>query len=278
MSVGFKVNAIYVGKANMGLTFVPQDTNINVTYLNIGDNRIICVTNMSFPLVNELNTLQIRRNGLTYIENGAFDYNAKLENIWAGINSIMQLPHSFGLAATSLRRIDFWSTLRDPAIGKMDFTEMIKLNWLNIGCSNHHGIFDASRLPQNLETIILWRARQTQFPDFARYTPNTATIMVPGNAITEVPGECIVESLALKQLYLANNKLSTVPLTKLQMAGNQLVCDQSLCWISMWSLVKTPSYITDAIRCETPGFLQGVLLTDINPVTLGCQNGACYWQ
>ena len=95
MSVGFKVNAIYVGKANMGLTFVPQDISINVTYLNNGDNKIIRVMNMSFPLFKKLYRLQISRNGLTYIENGAFDHNAKLEHIMAGVNTIMQLPHKF---------------------------------------------------------------------------------------------------------------------------------------------------------------------------------------
>ena len=143
---------------------------------------------------------------------------------------------------------------------------MIKLNWLNIGCNNHRGIFDASRLPRNLETIILSRPWLTQFPDLAHYTPNTATIMVAGNTITEFPGEYIVVNFAFKQQYLANKRLLTMPdmyrlpLTKLQMSRNPLVCDQSLCWIRMWPWMKTPSYITDDIRCETPDFLHGVLL------------------
>ena len=83
MSVCFTASAIYVGKSNMGLTFVPQDISINVTYLIIGDNMIICVTNMSFSLFKELHTLQIRRNGLcTLHTKRSGNHGAWKHNYW----------------------------------------------------------------------------------------------------------------------------------------------------------------------------------------------------
>ena len=191
-------SAIYVDKSNMGLASVPQDISIHVTSLNLDHNRIIRITNMSFVLVKELHTLKLFQNGLTYIENGSFDHNAKLEKKSAAHNTIMQLPHSFGATATSLRDLYLWCSLRDPAVHTMNFTEMINLNWLNIGCSNMDGVFDASRLPQNLKNTCLNLGGLTEFPDFARHTPDIATIMTALNAITEVPGEYIIGNTALK--------------------------------------------------------------------------------
>ena len=278
-------SAIYIDKSSMGLASVPQNISIQVTSLNLNHNRIIRITNKSFAMFKELHTLKLVRNGLTYIENGSFDHNAKLEKISAAVNNIIQLPHSFGAAATSLRHLHLWCALRDPAVHKINFTEMINLNWLNIGCSNLHGVFDASRLPRNLGNTCLNYGRLTQFPDFARHTPNIATIMTAGNAITEVPSDYIIGNTALKQLNLNNNKLSTIPdlyhlpLEGLTLYENHIVCNQSLCWIRMWPWMRTPTDITDDITCATPASLQGVLLMAINPITLGCHNGACYyWQ
>ena len=193
-------SAIYVDKSSMGLASVPQDISIQVTSLNIEHNKIIRITNMSFVLFKELHTLKLSRNGLTYIENGSFDHNANLEKISAEHNNIMQLTHSFGAAATSLRNLHLLCALHDPSVQTMNFTEMINLNWLNIGCSNLHGIFDASRLPRNLGNTCLNYGGLTQFPDFARHTPNIATIMTVGNAITEVPSDYIIGNTALKTI------------------------------------------------------------------------------
>ena len=275
MSVCFFTSAIYVAKSNMGLTSVPQNISIQATYLHLGGNKISRITNMSFVLFKELTMLKLSGNGLTHIENGTFDHNAKLEKIYAKSNNIRQLPHSFGSAATRLRILDLWCALRDLPIGSMNFTEMIRLKWLNIECRNLHGVFHVSRLPRELETIGLYFARLTQFPDFARYTPSIAKIMVSGNRITEVPSEHIVESSTLKQVNLVSNRLSTVPdfyhlpLRGLPVSRNPIVCDQSLCWIHMWPWMKTPANIDRNIKCATPNFLQSVMLVDTTRLPLG---------
>ena len=108
-----------------------------------------------------------------------------------------------------------------------------------------------------------------------------AKIALSGNAITEIPRDQLVGNLELEILYLARNRISTIPdlyhlpLTDLYLAGNPLVCDNALCWIRMWPWMKPP-LVTDAITCETPDSLQHALLMDINPITLTCQMGGSY--
>ena len=276
--------AIRIDMSEMNLTTVPEDILTDVTNLILDRNKIIRITNTSLALYQELSYLHIWRSSLTYIEDGSFDHNPKLKTLSAGGNQIMQLPRSFGAATTSLSAIHFWCSLRDQAILNINLIEMISLRWLNAGCANHHGRFDAALLPRNLVYICLNYGSLVEFLDFGRYTPKMAEILMSGNAITEIPSEYIVTSLALKELYLNNNRLSTIPdlyhlsLTKLHLRSNPISCDQSLCWVRMWPWMKTPADITDGITCKTPGFLLGVFLMDINPSTLGCHEGAFGWQ
>ena len=272
-----------VDKRRMGLTSVPQDINASVTDLNLDSNYIIRITNMCFMLYRELGILRLKNNTLTYIEDGSFDHNAKLDKLLAPKNSIIQLPHSFGLAAASLRIIHFWCALRHEAFTTANFSGLIRLEWLNLGCANLHGKFHASILPHNLELIGLSLTGIPQFPDFSRYTPDVATIGLAGNAITDIPREKLVGTVALQKLYLPRNRLSTMPdlyhlpLTRLTLSRNPLVCDSALCWIRMRPWIEA-SFSTDAITCESPDTLQDALLVDINPITLACETGGSKWK
>ena len=157
------IRAIYVEMSSMNLTFVPQDINANVTHLILDSNDIIRITNVSLAIYKELYILRIWKNDLQFIEDGSFDHNTKLEELDARYR-IVQLPDSFGPAVTSLIKIDFWCALREPAIFDVQFTKMERLKWLELGCGNYRGVFDAARLPPNLETINLRLGRLTQFP------------------------------------------------------------------------------------------------------------------
>ena len=271
---------MYIDLSRRGLQVVPQNINTHVTYLLLNENDISRITNTSIALYKELRVLEIWTNDLTYIEDGSFDHNPKLETLSAGNNLIMQLPQSFGVAEKSLSTIHFWCALRDPAISSLNLSQMRSLKWLNLGCGNYHGKFDAALLPPNLEYICFNHGGLTEFPDFGRFTPNLTTIQLSSNDVSEIPNEYIANISTLKELYLDNNRLLTVPylyhlpLIDLHLSNNPLVCNQSLCWIRMSPWMKTPPLITDDITCETPGSLHLVPLMDINPITLGCENGA----
>ena len=277
------ISALSIDQSRMDLTSVPKEINALVADLNLDSNYITRITNMSFVLYRELCILRVKNNGLTYIEDGSFQNNAKLKQLLAPRNRIMQLPHSFGPAAASLRTIDFWCAVRHKAFSTANFSEMIRLEWMNIGCVNLRGKFHASVLPRNLKYIGLGWLGLSQFPDLARYTPNVATVGLTGNAITDIPREKLVGNLVLQKLYLAINKISTMPdlyhlpFLHLSLARNPLVCDSALCWMRMWPWMKTP-LIIDAITCDTPDTLQHALLMDINPITLACQTGRSNWR
>ena len=275
----YHTGAIYVDMSRKGLAFVPDNISTDATILILNNNNIIRITNMSFILYKELSVLHIERNDLTYIEDGSFDHNSKLNEINAGANRIIQLPHSFGAAAPSVSTLQFWGALRDPAMAYINLTEMIRLKWLNIGYGIHFGKFDATLLPRSLEYICLNIGHLTQFPDFGRYTPQMTTILLATNSIAEIPSDFIAHNSALEELYLNNNELSTIPdlfhlpLTNLHLSNNPLACNQSLCWIRMWNWMEKSPLRTDDITCDSPNNLQYVSLMNINPVTLGCENG-----
>ena len=99
--------ALKFTRENQALTSVPQDIDVAVTHLCLKKNNIVRITNTSLSLYAELIVFDLTKNGLTHIDNGAFDYNAKLEELIVQGNNIRQLPQSFGAASGSLKQIMF---------------------------------------------------------------------------------------------------------------------------------------------------------------------------
>ena len=165
------------------LSSVPQDIDPNVTNLNLDYNEIIRITNESLDLYRELVILSIKRSHVNFIEDGAFDYNSKLQRLNANGNRIIQLPQSFGSAARSLIRLSFSMAVEEPAISKLYLVEMKKLNSLTMGGAYFPGKLDAAILPSQLRFINLHNARLTQFPEFRISTPNMKVIVINTNRI-----------------------------------------------------------------------------------------------
>ena len=272
-------SALEVDLQETGLMGVPQDINPLVSDLDLDENDINRITRTTFALYKELRKLSLRHTGLKYVEDGSFDHNTKLEELSLRKNRIVQFPRSFGPAAPSLILLDLWSAIDDETLHVLNFEEMIRLETLYLGDLKFPGTFDAALLPPTSQYINLNRADLTQFSDFQRYTPNMNILGLGYNDIMRVPSKSIAGLSALKELFLQNNKLSTIPdlyhlpLERLKLGDNPLACNQSHGWIRMWPWVKTTDLKTDDITCITTGLLDPVLLTDINPVTLGCHYG-----
>ena len=96
---------LYVGRRSQELNSVPQDIDALVTELDLNNNKITRVTNVSLMIYRGLRVISLIYNGLTYIKDGTFDNNAKLEKENANRNKIQQLPQSFGAAIGSLKTI-----------------------------------------------------------------------------------------------------------------------------------------------------------------------------
>ena len=139
--------------------------------------------------------------------------------------------------------------------------------------------------------------RTKEFPDFSTYTPNLTNIVAHVNQLTALPLKKIkgLEKLEffflqnnqltsipdisfmqnLRTLQLKNNELTTVPdlfnlpLEKLWLSNNQFNCNQSLCWLRMWPLLK-PAVLRDDPTCVSPPTLANQSIMAISPTVLEC--------
>ena len=82
----------------------------------------------------------------------------------------------------------------------------------------------------------------------------------------------------LKILTLDDNNLARLPdmyhllLNELRVAGNPLICDQTLCWLRMWPW-KMASVLKDQPTCAGPEMSSGRRLMDVHPVDMECYQG-----
>ena len=225
----YVTSALIIDLESEGFRNVPQDINPKVTELDLDRNEIVRITHISLALYKELLVLSIEYNYVAFIEDGSFDYNSKLEEFNTEGNEIIQLPESFGSAASSLIVLHFWCAIDEPAISKLNFTEMRQLEYLSIGCAKFPGKFNAAILPANLRRINLNYAHLTQCPEFGRYTSNTEKLAIAANNIAEISSKSISGLSALKDIKLKNNDLSNIPdlyhlpLTDLKLSHNPLV-------------------------------------------------------
>ena len=169
-------SSLDIDMRKMGLLVVSQNINVFVTSLKLDFNNINQITKESFPLYTENLSILIQYNYLSYIKDGSFDHNAKLEILNIAVNTIKQLPNSFGAAAKSLRKLSIYNALLEPAISKLNLTDLIKLKDFRAGWANWNGKFDPSLLPCNLKLIGIPGVFLTEFPDFGSCTPNISTI------------------------------------------------------------------------------------------------------
>ena len=274
-----KNEGMRVDLTKQNLTDVPGDIDVNVTELDLSENEITNITNNSFVFYNQLIRISLHDNDLIIIEDGSFDHNAKLKYLDMSDNKIQQVPQSFGPATKSLEVVQLWAALDKGAVKKLNLKRMINLRWLNIGNIDHQGMVDPAVLPNKLETVNLNAANVIVFPNFTKFTPNVSHISIGGNHyLTRIPDSSLSGNLALKELNIHDNGLATLPdlyhlpLNKLSLQGNPLICNQSVCWIRMWSWMKTPLTL-DTILCEAPESVQGKMLMETHPVASGCQNG-----
>ena len=161
----YVTRALKVNLKSKGLTIVPQDINPDVTDINLDRNEIRRITSVDFALYKEILILSIIQSHVTFIEDGAFNYNSKLQNLNVLRNRIIHLPQSFGSAARSLIALIFWNGLEESALSKLNFSELTKLDNLNIGCVDFsRGKLNAAALPSSLRRINLNCARLPQYP------------------------------------------------------------------------------------------------------------------
>ena len=142
------------------------------------------------------------------------------------------------------------------------------------------GIDILSHLPSGTKTLALDTCSIHRFPHFEIFMPAIKNIMLTENYLTELSVDDFRNLSNLETLKLDRNNLTTLPdlynhssLRTLFLRENPLVCDRALCWIVMSSRTRTPALTLDTATCQNPTELQGVLLTDLHPLNIGCYGG-----
>ena len=262
---------------NSGLVSVPETLNNSVEYLILAQNEITNITNTSLANYPTLMQLDMERNQLRYINDGSFDHNPKLQSLNQNSNHLRYIPATLGHAQHSLIEIFMWNSVALESVN-LNFSKFPVLKYLNLG-RNILVKFEASNLPMNLEELFLSFVLPFAIPNFQLYTPRITTIKLRGNNIFHIPDEYIVR-LQLQKLDIRDNKLEAIPdlfdqpLKQSKIADNPLRCNASLCWLRLWSRKKTTVLKgIESTSCQSPSYLTGKRLLDIDPVKMGCYSG-----
>ena len=220
----------------------------------------------------------MREGRLKVIEDGAFDHNNKLKTLdfMHNVNALEYLPISFG--HPNLADISFWGALNKD-IRNFDLRNLTALRRLNIGLCKM-GSLDPSKLPQDLDWLVLKFNPLHDLPDLAPHTPNLTRLIASETQLSYIPDYILSGLMKLEELHLNKNHLRTIPdlyhlpLAVLYLWGNPLECNQSLCWVRMWNYRKPVALsMPGGAVCTYPAAMGGTRLAQVNPVDMGCFEG-----
>ena len=151
------------------LVKVPDDIDPAVTTLDLSYNNIETIDATSLAAFEYLSVLHIQHNDLRYIEEGAFDNNRFLTTLEFAFNRIETMISHFAAAKHSLVKIQLWAALTAKATQHANFSECIKLKFLNIGADLYYNL-DVSTIPRNLTHLVLNYLQLSEFPDLRYQT------------------------------------------------------------------------------------------------------------
>ena len=225
-----------------------QFPNLNV--LLIGYN-ILEPFNFSI-LPPSLRYLYISACGLTDFPN-ASHFTPSLKRLYANDNHYTDIPRE---NIGSLSRLRYLSANGNRLSVMPDVSGLFSLLELNLN-KNH-----ITSIPENTLTGL----------------KNLRLLSIKDNDLHHISD--MSHLFGLKSLSLDENQLNTIPdlydlpLTKLTLHGNPLVCNQSLCWIRMMSLMNRTLQIGE-VYCDYPGEENTSLLMGVHPADIHCYTGEC---
>ena len=274
---------IIVDRSERNLTTFPSNITISVEILLLPRNFIDRISATDLCIFVNVTKVNLTGNKIRILEDGCFDSNGKLAELSLDDNKIRHWPMSVGPLVNSLKVLTLsGSIMRD--IANFDLRSLSSLNYLALGRHNFNemGIDILQFLPKNAYELILNDCSYNRLPNFSAYIPNIKRISMAKNDIQHLSVDDFSELTKLKILEFERNNLQTTPdlynlgsLRKLKLAGNPLVCNCTLCWIIMWNHVKTSKLKLDRAACHFPGDLDGIMISNIDPIDTVCHEGKC---
>ena len=300
------LGGLIVDKSGLNLETITVNIDPGVSKLILIDNSITRVEEGDMESLLQLEELSLSFNGVNFISTRAFIKNTQLV-----------LLHIVGHALVTLHAEMFgaWRSIKEisGSIGPANMQPIIlaylpALTKLEINSNPIHNL-SLGHLP-SLRRLHAQRCELTTFPDLSA-APALEIVDLYYNNFNQIPKSALVGLNQLRELFLRNcyirylpdlshlvslkiliityNELKSLPdlyqlpLADMRWDGNPLACDEKLCWVRMWNIVRPGGLYMGKFPerrvCGAPQSRNGLRLMDIHPVDIGCYEGnRMAWQ
>ena len=201
--------AIEVDMSGQNLITVPQTIGSNVTKLNLRGNALKILDDISFSTLVELLNLDLSSCHITFIYNGTFATQCKLEMLSLKNNNIQYLPVDFGPPTDSLLSLGTFNALADNFdLRPVYFSAFKKLKSLHTG--GWVGIpFSKANIPISLIVLLAQYAFET-FPDLSNLT-EIKSLSLWDHDFSFIPDDYIKGMEGLHKLSIGRTNLQITP-------------------------------------------------------------------
>ena len=263
------------------LTEIPNNITPSVEILLLKGNWINQISASDLSTLVSLTLLDLSYNGLKYLANGCFDNNEKLSILKLSFNNIHHFPESLEPITKTLKIITLSNSITNNTTN-FDLRSVHRIRWLalrfiEVGALGFNVL---QYLPNNVRSLTMKGCSLDTFPAINQYIPTIQNVFISRNNLTFLPLDSFENMTFLNALDIRRNALRKLPdlhgipsLRELQLNGNPLECDKAMCWLIMWSYLRTPGLILDAAACQSPPLLNGLLLVDLHPLDITCYEG-----
>ena len=285
---------------NMGLTEVP--TNIPCTLggrLDFRNNLITRIESVSFTCLDQVTSLDVGYNKITYIAPGAFDPMNSLTIVrLRGNKNLPELPPHYGPNTANMRHLYIQHINLQIIPPDSYFHQMPRLEELATSIDLSNDFFNGWT---HLRTLFYYG---NLAPNFTGRTPNIVKIEINKAILTtrniqdeNVVGLSKLETLKLKYcdvlpLLEGAVALQTLDVTSCQISSlpdyrhlvflktfnpdtSQFHCDTQSCWMMFEAITNVAlASVIHNIICHGPENFRGINITELSPVQLKCFQGS----
>ena len=197
-------------QSNRQLTTVPSGLSSATTTLKLTNNLLGGLDANSFRNYPDLKKLYVDRNKIKVIQDGTFNQQTQLVQLYLAHNPIRQLPTSFGPSTGKLQIWEMYAGFTTISIFQFPyFSAFTRLFRLELG-GNSEMFGDLSILPSSLYWFRGSDGTLPTMPDLS-YIQNVAQLFYYNSAMEQIPQQHINANTKVTAFHLAKNKLTLIP-------------------------------------------------------------------